>query len=109
MNSVAEHEFIKNKNGELALLLDVLSFEDAVDPVLLVSREENSAYLYRGPNDIHKIEGINPDIINEVRAVQNVLVVELTGKNVTHSYDALTGIFEEDDEDGDEQDQTETE
>jgi hypothetical protein len=99
MHVVAEHEFIKNEQGELALLLDVLSFEPAVEPVLLVSLEENIAYLRRSEGDVHEITSINPDVIDLVRSANNVMVVEMTGKKVTHSYDALTGILEDDDED----------
>jgi hypothetical protein len=97
MHTITEHEFIKNAQGQLALLVDALSPQTAADPVLLVSGEDNMAYLQRGKNDVHEITGIDPDVIELVRKANNVLVIEMKDKNVLHSYDALTGILEGDD------------
>lgn len=94
MNIITTHEFLE-KGGQLVLLLNVVSFEQAVEPVLLVSKNTNTAYLRRAPDDIHEILDVNINIIDAVRKAKVVDVVELMGKKVTHSYEAPTAILDD--------------
>jgi hypothetical protein len=103
---IADHEFLVNEQGELALLINQISPEPPAEPVFLVCRDEDTAYLYRGENDIHEIVGINPDVIDRVRACDSVLVFELNGDDVALSYDAPADILDESAADADEAEET---
>jgi hypothetical protein len=98
MKTITEHEILKTPEGELALMLDMLSMEAGKEPVVLVSREEDKAYLRRAPGDVYEIPGINPEIINDARKAEYIVVLEMLGEKVIHSYDAPAGILEEEDE-----------
>jgi len=95
MHTIIEHEFLKRQDGQIALLLDVISFDEAVEPVLLVSKNEDKAYLRRSKGDVHAIVQINPGILGDIRKTDNVVVLELVGGKVQHSYAVPTAILED--------------
>ena len=96
MKTITEHEFFEDAEGDFALLLDVVSFDDANEPVLLVSKFEDKAYLRRSPKDVHEIIGINPEVIDRVRQIDNLMVMECMGEKIVHSYEVPTALLEED-------------
>jgi hypothetical protein len=95
MRAITEHEFIRHTSGTIALLLDAIAFEEAKEPVLLVSRSEEKAYLRRSEGDVHEISDINPKIIGDVRKADRVVILELLGEEVKHRYAVPTGILED--------------
>lgn len=97
MKSITQHEFIEHESGDLALILDLISADVAKDPVLLVSRIEDKAYLRRAPHEVHEIIGINPKVIDRVRASENMIILEMLGDKVVHGYDVPTAPFEKED------------
>jgi hypothetical protein len=98
MKTIVEHEIIRTPEGDIALMCDVLSFDAGQEPVVLVSREEDKAYFHRGPGDVYEIPGINPAIIGEARKAEYIIVLEMLGEKVIHSYDAPAGILEDDED-----------
>ena len=98
MKTIASHEILRNNDGDLALMFDMLSFEAGKEPVVLVSRDEDKAFLRRAPNDFYEITGIHPDILSEARKAEYIAIVEMLGDKVIHSYDAPAGILEDDED-----------
>ena len=96
MNTIHAHQFIRDDEGNLTLLLDVISFDEAEDPLFMVSTKGNMAYLRRGPGQVHRIADISQDVIKSVREASSIVVMELVGENVTHSYLALSDTIDED-------------
>ncbi len=97
MHPIRDHEFVRNEEGGLTLLLDVVSFDEANSPTLMVSNCHDTAYLRRSPGDVHEIIAIHPDILKEVRTADTVIVMEILGDTVAHAYSAPTALLEEDD------------
>ena len=95
MQTILDHEFLRGKSGELALLLDVISPEAPQDPVFLVSRADNTGYLRRSPGDVREIPGISPKVIHHVRNAEYIVFLEFSGADVIHSYDVPTALLEE--------------
>ena len=98
MRNITEHQFLRNEQGKLTLLLDVVSFEEAEEPVFFVSKNENKAYLRRAPGDVHQIVGIHADIIEDVRKTDSVVILELLGEAVSHSYLVQSSVIDENDD-----------
>ena len=99
MRTISDHGFLRSPEGVLSLVLDVISFDEANEPVLLVSRDENTAYLRRSEGDVHEIGNINQEIIGDVRAAKVIVVLEILGNDVTHTYGVPTAILEDTDDD----------
>ena len=99
MNTISEHEFIVNQNGELVLLLNTLSDQTPEESVFLVSTTENIGYLKRDSavEEIHQIIGISPTIIDRVRGAQEIMVIEMTDETMVHTYAAITDLYIEND------------
>jgi hypothetical protein len=97
MKTITAHELVKTPEGFLGLMCDVLSMEPGEDPVVLVSREENTAYLRRGPGEVYKIPDIDPTIIDDARKAKIIFVLEVVGEKLVHGYNALAAILEDDD------------
>ncbi len=99
MKVIAEHDFIQNDLGELALLITEISEAEPAEPILLVSPDAELAYFHRGPDDIHVIDGINNQVIDTLRKVDTVLIIEMLGEDISHAYDTPTGLMDVADED----------
>lgn len=95
MQTILNHEFLRDNDGELALLLDVISPAPPEEPVFLISRDDNTGYLRRSPGDVQKIPGISPTVINDVRHAEYIVFLEFRGADVVHSYDVPTALLED--------------
>ncbi len=91
---IFDHEFVVSDEGEVALLIDEIAEEEPGDPVLLICPDRNGAYFHRGPDDIHEIMEINPAIIEKLRSIDTVLVIEMLGEDICHAYDTPTGLYD---------------
>ena len=97
MRVITDHEFMKDKKTQaLTLLVDIIDFEEANDPVFLVSNQDDKAYLRRSPGNVLELIGINPEIVADVRKAENIVILELLGEKITHTYSVPTAILEDD-------------
>lgn len=95
MRMIPDHEFLRGRDGELAVLIDAIAPETPEDPVFLVSRDGNKGYLRRAPGDVRAITGISPKFIDEVRRAAFIVFLEVRGADVVHGYDVPTAPLEE--------------
>ena len=97
MSQIIEHEFLVDDQGNLVLLIDSLSSEEPVNPVFLVSPTEETGFLRRHfeSKDFHQVMGISPDVIQRLREADDIVIIELDGKTVAHSYAVFTELADE--------------
>jgi hypothetical protein len=95
MRSIPDHEIVRGKGGELAVLIDVIGPEAPRQPVFVVSRNESKGYLRRSPGDVWEVAGITTRFIDEVRRAAVIAFLEVQGPDVIHGYDAPTALLED--------------
>jgi hypothetical protein len=95
MRSIPDHEILRGKRGELAVLIDAIGPEAPREPVFLVSPDENKGYLRRSPGDVWEIAGVSPRFIDEIRGAVLIAFLEVRGPDVIHGYEAPTALLED--------------
>ncbi len=100
MSDIADHEFIVNENGELALLLDEIDEAISESPALIVSRDDAVAYLNLGAEESHRIVGINSGVMDQLCQAKKLLVIEMKGEEVHRTYEADVGLLTDEESNG---------
>jgi hypothetical protein len=94
IREVFEHDIIKTPEGNLALLVEVLSAEPPLNPVFLMEPgESGTGYLRRSPDQIFEILGVNAAVIPDLLRTTTLIVLEARGKEVIYTYLASAGLF----------------
>jgi hypothetical protein len=97
LHTIESHEFLE-QDGELVLITDRLSDANGIDPIFLISAIDNSGYLRRGPGEVYALRGLDHAIVERLRLAKFLIVIEMDGGRVAHSYDAPAGPLEYDED-----------
>lgn len=82
---VAMHDFIVNDVGEWTLALDGQK-EPPGEAHLVLSTKRPEAVLHRGNGQPMHIAHIHPEAYEQLKQANDVLVTELDGEEILHSY-----------------------
>ena len=92
MRVLAEHEFIENEKGQIALVFDRYDELEPDEPALLIHPTAGHGYLRRQGVELSRVEGINPNVLDALRRIKSILMIEMDGEEIASSYDVPVGL-----------------
>ncbi|MBV6631721.1 MAG: hypothetical protein KI792_01665 [Alphaproteobacteria bacterium] len=87
------HDFMENNRGELMLVLDGQPEPPTSAAQLRLAHKRDEAVLHRGDGKDMLIDKIHPEAMEKLRDVETIVVTEMDGEEILHSYFAKVQEF----------------